>query len=285
MFERIYIELSDECGLKCSFCPHSSSPTRRGIMDIGFFEHIISQIAQGLGKLVFLHILGDPLVLKNLSSYLKIIKQYNLRAHIVNSGKFLHTQDFHTLLFAPVREIAFSLSAFVDNPRGFRDSYLQEILEFCSFSRKVKSEVFIHLRLQDYLLDASAPLLKEIAEFFGVADSRALRENLRLDYKTFFTITKHYEWNAKSPVQSNQFRLGKKPYCYGLIKQFGILSNGVVVPCCIDCFGEIALGDAHIQELRAILDSPKARSIKSYFKEGKALLPQCQKCGYVKVLR
>lgn len=299
MFERIYIELSDNCALECSFCPHSHNKTTRGVMKLAFFENLIAQIARDkLGRLIYLHILGDPLLLKDLDAYLEILRIYKISANIVTSGRFLENKNFSLLCGAPINQIAFSLSAFVDSPQSFRVRHLDRILKFCEFAHKEKSEVFIHLRLQD--LHYENPLAREMREqiktFFCLKDFAfqvfSDRKSARLAYKTFLSITPHYEWNARQEAlaQSEQksvagrFKGENRAFCYGLIKQFGVLSNGIVVPCCIDCFGEIALGDAKQDCLKAILSSSLAMQIAQSFRQGKALLPKCQNCDYAKTL-
>lgn len=301
MFERIYIELSDSCALECSFCPHSYNKTMRGVMELALFESLIAQIARDrLGKLVYLHILGDPLILKDLGAYLEILRVYKISANIVTSGRFLEDKNFSLLCGAPINQIAFSLSAFVDSSQSFKAGYLDKILKFCEFARKERSEVFVHLRLQD--LHCENPLAREMLEqikaFFGLKDftfqTFSDRKSARLAYKTFLSITPHYEWNAGQDLVQNEQKSTQKgvverlkiqkTFCYGLIKQFGILSSGVVVPCCIDCFGEIVLGDTKKDSLKKILSSPLVIQIAQSFKQGKALLPKCQNCGYVKTL-
>ena len=62
-FYKIYLELSDICHLKCSFCKPKKAV--RGLMPLALFDAITSQI-QNKTRLVSLHILGDPLCIDNL---------------------------------------------------------------------------------------------------------------------------------------------------------------------------------------------------------------------------
>ena len=257
-FDRIYIELSDICALSCSFCPHSEYKSRRGVMSVELFEEILRQITipKRLTKLVYLHILGDPLAVKNLDVYLGLLSRYGLVVDLVTSGKFLDSWDWDMLLKPPVHQIAFSLSAFWDAPQRFDANHLERILEFCAYHREIGSEVFVHLRVQD---DVWA----------------------RIDYKVFCTITRHHRWreDSKLGIESRD-----RLFCYGATRQLGILSNGVVVPCCMDCFGEIGLGDLHTQSLGEILDSALYRNIVAGFRQGVAYHPKCQRCDYVRNL-
>ena len=71
---------------------------------------------------------------------------------------------------------------------------------------------------------------------------------------------------------------------YLIVKQLGILSNGIVVPCCMDCFGEIGLGDLRAQSLGEVLDSALYREIVAGFRQGVAYHPKCQRCDYARGL-
>ena len=284
-FDRIYIELSDICALSCSFCPHSEYKSRRGVMSVELFEEILRQITipKRLTKLVHLHILGDPLAVKNLDVYLGLLSRYGLVVDLVTSGKFLDSWDWDMLLKPPVHQIAFSLSAFWDAPQRFDANHLERILEFCAYHREIGSEVFVHLRVQDkdrWHLEQSI-IAKTIAES---RESKWLDSDdvwARIDYKVFCTITRHHRWreDSKLGIESRD-----RLFCYGATRQLGILSNGVVVPCCMDCFGEIGLGDLHTQSLGEILDSTLYRNIVAGFRQGVAYHPKCQRCDYVRNL-
>ena len=74
-FYRIYIELTNICGLRCSFCPTKNRPDV--IMNLEFFEKIIQQ-AKNFTKDIACHVVGDPLRVSNLYDYLDIIYKYNI---------------------------------------------------------------------------------------------------------------------------------------------------------------------------------------------------------------
>ena len=73
---------------------------------------------------------------------------------------------------------------------------------------------------------------------------------------------------------------GDRLFCHGLGDHFGILSNGTVVPCCLDSDGIIALGNVFQEPLSDILSSPRARAIAEGFRQRKATEDLCRRCGY-----
>ncbi|WP_187879263.1 radical SAM/SPASM domain-containing protein [Helicobacter pylori] len=276
-FKKIYIELSDICGLQCSFCPNPKNI--RGVMPLELFEKICKEAAP-LTPIITLHVLGDPCKLKNLNRYLNAAKRFSLKVDLVTSGVYL--RDFETLLQDAIYQISISLDAGLDNHNKLNQHrYIQKILEFCHYKCEKNSEVFLNLRIQDGTLDKHQNLIKPFLESFECVSLEGLKSQgrVRLFKKSFLNIQKTFKWpNLNAPNPLNQE--SKIPYCYGLIKQIAILSNGVVVPCCMDTQAHISLGDLNHTPLKDILNSQKAMAIKTHFLKGEALELLCQNCSY-----
>ncbi|WP_165511686.1 radical SAM/SPASM domain-containing protein [Helicobacter pylori] len=276
-FKKIYIELSDICGLQCSFCPNPKNI--RGVMPLELFEKICKEAAP-LTPIITLHVLGDPCKLKNLNRYLNAAKRFSLKVDLVTSGAYLH--NFETLLQDAIYQISISLDAGLDNHNKLNQHrYIQKILEFCHYKCEKNSEVFLNLRIQDGTLEKHQNLIKPFLESFECVSLETLKSQgrVRLFKKSFLNIQKTFKWpnlNAQNPLNQES----KIPYCYGLIKQIAILSNGVVVPCCMDTQAHINLGDLNHMPLKDILNSQKAMAIKTHFLKGEALELLCKNCSY-----
>ncbi len=52
--------------------------------------------------------------------------------------------------------------------------------------------------------------------------------------------------------------------------QVAVLSDGSVVPCCLDAEGLVALGNIFNESFKNIIESPRAQAIKTGFKTGKS---------------
>ena len=68
--------------------------------------------------------------------------------------------------------------------------------------------------------------------------------------------------------------------CQGLRSQLAILSNGTVVPCCLDQEGDINLGNIFIDNLEEILNKTLTKEIISGFENKKIVHNLCKKCGF-----
>ena len=271
-FIRAYIEISDFCGLSCPFC--SAPKGRRGEMGLELFKKVCSEIAP-LSQSITFHLLGDPLYLPNFPIYLQIAKDHHLNVEIVTSGLYLSKFDKSLLLSPPIRQISISLSALETLKDEVKEKIIQETLELIATHQKLSSQTYINLRMHADKLNNT--LAQRLAEHFCVKNDLAEKARVRLAYKVFLVLTKSFEWvRAEEETQSGEVR--KK--CYGLLSQVGILSNGVVVPCCIDCDGGIDLGNIKDQSLEEILNSPRAIKIIEGFKSGIAIENQCKRCTY-----
>ena len=70
----------------------------------------------------------------------------------------------------------------------------------------------------------------------------------------------------------------KQLFCKALIKQIGVLSDGSLVPCCLDHDGDVVLGNLLHQSLEEILASPRAQALVEGFKHHTASEKLCQNC-------
>ena len=68
--------------------------------------------------------------------------------------------------------------------------------------------------------------------------------------------------------------------CQGLRSQIAILSNGDVVPCCLDQDAEIKLGNIFEENLNDILEKKLTNEIIKGFENHKVIHNLCKRCGF-----
>lgn len=282
-FYRIYIEITNVCGLSCSFCPTKNLPNRS--MDIDFFETLIIQ-AKAFTREIACHVVGDPLTQSNLHEYLDIIYKHGLKAMLTTSGYFLKKHPYSTLFHPCVKQINISLNSFNKNDTNIDfEQYLSPILDLCQEKLQQKKEnLFINLRIWNLDEKMSEEvfntlLFSKLNSTFDASLSlkdlkEQKRKSIRLGSKILVRFDTYFEWPS---LDNKTYGHGS---CQGLQSHIAILASGKVVPCCLDCDGIITLGDLHTQSLRDILRSKKSTAIISGFKEGKAIEELCQKCSY-----
>jgi radical SAM protein with 4Fe4S-binding SPASM domain len=271
-FQKVYIEITNICGLACSFCPTKTLPSK--IMPLSFFEEIVPQISH-FTKEIALHVMGDPLTLSNLQAYLDIALKHHLLVNITTSG--FHLKNHANLFHPSLKQINISLNSFNKNtPKMSFEEYMQTI--FNLYEKRKNEEIFINLRLWN--LDENnteESYNKEVFEaleaYFNIKiipDGKTFR----LAKKVLLHFDNYFEWPS---LQSEHF---SHSFCHGLSSQIAILCDGRVVPCCLDADGIMSLGNLHVNTLEEILHSKKAQDIINGFKEKKAVEELCQKCSF-----
>jgi len=276
-FKKVYIELTNICGLSCSFCPTKTLPT--STMSLDFFEKILTQL-QPYTKEITFHIFGDPLTLSNLLDYLDISKKYNFKVHLVTTGYYLENFDLNLFLHPAIKQINFSLNSFDKNDMNMTlQEYLEPILKLCDLKIQNKIESFINLRLwnldnQNQINSFNQNVFDILEQHFGIDLSQIDYNSIRLGYKVKLDFDKYFKWPSLDSIHNTN------NYCQGLDSHFGILSSGIVVPCCLDSFGVINLGNLHNQSLKNILNSKRVQNIVEGFKNNIAVEQLCKKCSY-----
>jgi len=281
-FYRIYIELTNVCGLRCSFCPTKALPNTT--MDLEFFESIIKE-AKGFTREIACHVVGDPLTLPNLEKYLDIIYKHKMKAMLTTSGYFMKKHAFETLFHPAVKQINVSLNAFNKNDTSITfEQYMQPILKLCHEKVKQKKELFINLRmwnLDEIMSEAkfNQELFELLEKAFNVTlDLKRLdpkeKKSIRLENKVLLHFDNYFEW----PSLNNQ-NYGHGT-CQGLDSHIGILANGDVIPCCLDNDAVMKLGNVKEQSLKEILYGKRATAMREGFKIGQCSEEMCLKCSY-----
>ena len=283
-FYRIYVELSNVCGLKCSFCPAKSLPSCK--MDLDFFADVISQCKNYTDEIAC-HLMGDPLTLSNLSSYLDIIHNYGLKSIITTSGYYINKHNFADIFHPSLKQLNISLNSYNKNDLtlSFKE-YIEPIMEICEYKISQNIDKFINLRLWN--MDESmsdkeynTKVFNILKDRFGInLDIQKIYQdkpkNIRIANKILLHFDEYFQWPSLSnPIYGH----GK---CLGLKSHIGILCDGRVVPCCLDDKGVIDLGNLKEKFLSDILNDKRAIDIKEGFKQNKAVEELCLKCSYKK---
>jgi len=277
-FHKVYIELTNICGLECTFCPTKTTQTQT--MTVDFFETILLQLKSYTKDIAF-HVFGDPLVLSNLEKYLDISHKHNFKVHITTTGFYLKNFDLNLFLHKAIKQINFSLNSYNKNEMGCElESYLKPMFELCDLKLSQKVHNFINFRLWN--LDDKNSEDKFNTDIFNLLSQKFDIDLSKIDYtkpkrlenQILIDFDKYFKWPSLNDTDTTN------GYCHGLSAQIAILANGTVVPCCLDSFGIIDLGNLHTKLLNNILFSKKSLDIVNGFKENIAVEELCQKCTF-----
>ncbi len=284
IFDRIYIEISNICNLQCNFCPEVLRPKK--MMSIENFENILTKI-KPYTKAVTLHVMGEPLAHPNFSSFITILEKVQIPLILTTNGTLLNRHEELLIKSSVIKQINFSLHSFFNNfPNKDITSYLKSIVHFSQSFTSTHPESFINYRLwnlqeqESHLELQNEKILSQLANYFSLGAIPPLvdvkkQKSFRLERHIKLHFDTEFEWpqlNSNSPSTHG--------FCYGLKNQLAILTEGTVVPCCLDKEAVINLGSIFDSDLNSLLMSDRAQNIINGFKKGVATEPLCLKCQF-----
>ena len=280
-FSRCYLEITNRCNLACSFCPKTSRSPRT--LSPAEFRLLAEKIRPYTDYL-YLHVLGEPLMHPQLEGLLDICRDLSFRVVITTNGTLLPAQETMLLSSPALYKINVSLHSFEANAPGDFGAYLSGCF---SFAKKAgEAGKLVDLRLWN--LDGETTrgqnaqndvILETLASFFP----RPWVQNtwgFRLCDRVFVHYAEKFDWPDLALEERSDCGT-----CRALKDQIAVLSDGTVVPCCLDHEGDIALGNLFSQNLPEILDDTPAKALLSGFSARKLSHPLCRRCGYAKRFR
>ena len=275
MLSKVYVEITNRCNLQCAFCPGTKRPHRD--MCPEEFSRLAPEI-QKVSRFVYFHVMGEPLFHPELSQMLDIAGQYGLRVILTTNGTLLPSRGTELLRHPALHKVNISLHSMEANGALSMDAYIRG----CGTFAKTAGNRDIICCLRLWNLDGEVPgmhrMNEQILEILHEIFPDPWAENskgFRLVPRVFLEWGQRFEW----PDTETQDR-GRVGFCQALRDQVGILSDGTVIPCCLDHEGEIALGNAFSEPLTQILNGSQARAIYDGFSRRQRVAKLCRHCGY-----
>ena len=271
-FKKVYLEISNICNLRCSFCP--GTKRRKQIMEEAEFTQILQKLHPWTDYLYF-HLMGEPLFHPHLERYLQLATNAGFRVILTTNGTLLEKHR-KMLLSSGVHKINISLHAFEANNLDMPfETYLDQCFRF---GQEAEGKMIISYRLwnEGGANQQNQQILSAMKGYFPgewVTESRGTR----IGQKIYLEHGDKFDWPDLSAEDQ-----GQRVFCYGLRDQLGILCDGTVVPCCLDHEGDIALGNLLKQEMDEILSSTRAKNLYDGFSRTVATEELCRKCGYAR---
>lgn len=272
MYARVYVEITNICNMHCSFCHGHSRPPRQ--MTQSEYARVLQQLA-GKTQYIYHHLMGEPLIHPLLPQFIQMAAEAGFHPMLTTNGTLLE-QLGDTILIPGLHKINISLHSFEQDALDAHISYLQKVAAFAK--KASEAGVIISLRLWNNGCDGGKnnTALRVLQEEFPgqwTENSKGFRIRDRL----FLEWGDRFVWPDQNAPDE-----GENIFCYGLKDHFGILSDGTVVPCCLDSDGVINLGNVFTEDLSDILASGRAQTIKEGFSRRKAAEDLCKRCGYAR---
>ena len=314
MIDRCYIEITNTCNLNCDFCPKHHRRKRQ--LSAGEFNLLTDRV-RGKVSFLYFHLMGEPLLHPLLPQFIRTANEKGFKTVLTSNGTLLHRclpllealphkiqlslhsheSNARGELAGYMQEVMqFSVQAAEKGTcmvlrlwnQGGRDKENEEVMRLIEqYVPKPWKERPDGFRLSDHLYlefdrkfewptagEKSEENLKNESE---EESENGLKENLKDGSKENLKDESEKESENESGEKSSK-KEKKQLFCKALIKQIGVLSDGSLVPCCLDHDGDVVLGNLLHQSLEEILASPRAQALIDGFKHHTASEKLCQNC-------
>lgn len=280
-FKKIYIEISGSCNLRCGFCPGAGRLPR--LMGPELFAAAVAGAAP-IAEQAYFHILGEPLAHPRFPEYVTLCSEKGLPVNITTNGTLLADDRVQTLLDPIVRQVSFSLHSLApDAPGQDIERYLADVFRFTRQAFRVRPDLYVNYRLWNLGAageGANAPIIGLVEREFGVELKRDVDVRWKKGRRVVNRLSMHFDTRFAWPSRSAPL-VSSLGTCRGLGDHFGILSDGTVVPCCLDWEGAAPLGDLKSRSLDEILGGGRSQAMARGFRENRLVEDLCRRCTYI----
>ena len=266
------MEITNICNMNCSFCHGHSRPARS--MTEAEYARVLEQL-RGKTQYIYHHLMGEPLCHPELQEFLRIAGDHGFRVILTTNGTLLASRG-QALIDARVHKVNISIHSFEEGSDADYVNYIDSCLDFAD--RASRAGIIVVLRLWNNGFDEGRNISTlELVRAKFPWDWQTEPRGIRIRNKLFLEHGDRFDWPDLGAADG-----GEAVFCHGLRDHFGILSDGTVVPCCLDHNGDIPLGNVFHQSVEEILNSPRAKAMRDGFSCRKATEELCRKCGYAR---
>lgn len=274
MLKRAYVEITNICNLRCSFCPGTRRPG--AYMSPETFRLLAEKLRPHV-RYLYLHVMGEPLLHPQLGDMLEISHELGFRVCLTTNGTLLGERGGPLLSAPALHKASVSLHAMEGNGAGDLAPYLEGVWRFAV--QAPERGVICALRLWNIggAEARNGEILNFLADKLGAwpLDLPQPRTgSWKLGERLYLEQAEKFDWPDLSAPE------GDVKFCLGLRDQIAVLVDGTVVPCCLDHEGDIPLGNLLEGDLAEILGSPRARAVYDGFSRGKPAEELCRRCGF-----
>jgi pyruvate-formate lyase-activating enzyme len=262
---RLVVEISNACNLRCVMCPRNTMTRKVEYMDFAFFESLIGE-NQDILEYVSLNGYGEPLLHPQLADMIDCCRKHGVGVGISTNCTLLDDNRARMLLEHPPDELTLAVD-------GLDAQHYERIRQGAHFETVMENVRGFLLRkgnaapfsiLQCIYMPETAQAAPRFRKFF---------RDLPYDAIRIRQLT--HSGRDKGTLFAND-----AGSCYWLWNEGMVLSSGVLVPCCQDVNGSLALGDLRATPLRALWSTGRISTLRQGHAAGKrGAVPVCRDCN------
>lgn len=289
MIDRCYIEITNTCNLDCHFCPKHHRK-RRQLSEEEF--DLLTDRVRGKVCFLYFHLMGEPLLHPLLPQFITMAREKGFKTVLTSNGTLLHRAM--ALLDTLPYKIQLSLHSHESNARGELSEYMDQVMRF-SIQAAGKGTCMVLRLWNQGGMDRENEEVMRLIEKCVPKPWKERPDGFRLCDNLYLEFGRKFEWpggggraasdesdgkqeESDGKLEASPSKSKQEYFCKALIKQIGVLSDGSLVPCCLDHDGDVILGNLFHQSLEEILASPRAQALVEGFRHHAATEPLCQSC-------
>lgn len=289
MIDRCYIEITNTCNLDCHFCPKHHRK-RRQLSEEEF--DLLTDRVRGKVCFLYFHLMGEPLLHPLLPQFVTMAREKGFKTVLTSNGTLLHRAM--ALLDTLPHKIQLSLHSHESNARGELSEYMDQVMRFSTQAAGKGTCMVLRLWNQGGM-DRENEEVMRLIEKYVPKPWKERPDGFRLCDNLYLEFDRKFEWpggggraasddsdgkqeESDGKLEASPSKSKQEYFCKALIKQIGVLSDGSLVPCCLDHDGDVILGNLFHQSLEEILASPRAQALVEGFRHHAATEPLCKSC-------
>lgn len=232
-----WIDIVRTCNLRCVMCPQSKGLSRRDAkMPMPLFRDIIDQICQNR-PLVKLYLSGEPLLHERLFDMIDYATAHNCTTMIHTNGTLLTEAVTEKLLASNLTSISISFDGCSPEiyeqlrPPARFDKVQSNIHRY--LQRRKANHRGPHCTIEIIRMRQTCDLIDDFVKRWKAAGADAVHVT---EYMTWLGSVE--DRRVQRPGTDEKYSPCEAPFRHGCI-----LSDGTVVPCCMDVNGKLPLGN------------------------------------------
>lgn len=274
----IWLEPTDRCNLKCVMCPSRLRPGKeRGFMELEVYRALIEEVSS-FATTIYLFLGGEALLHKDLFPMIRLARSRGIAVRLNTNATLLDRERAEMLIDSGLDYLSFSFDGYnAETYERIRigarfEPTLKNILDFLNL-KKARGAKRPYTVLETIVVRKGKQPKEEELAF------RELFRGLPLDE---FLLREFHAWRGLFRGAS-EFQLRERglaympcPYAWCAV---GVLRDGTVVPCCLDMWGDYALGKAGEKPLLELWNGELMRDLRRKLSSGRHReIPLCAGC-------
>lgn len=263
-FKKIYLEITNACNLSCSFCIKNQRPIK--YLTIDEFNTILKKIEPYTDYLYF-HVLGEPLIHPNINELIDIASK-NFNIQLTTNGYLIDRIADN----ANIRQVNISLHSYDSKYKVSIEKYMANI--FKAIDKLLKNNTYISLRLW-VTNNYQTQIVNLINQHYN-CEIDLSKQDFKINKYLYIKQFHEFIW----PDLNNNY-YNEEGSCYALRDHIGILSDGTIIPCCLDTKGIISLGNVYTDDIDTILNCKRVIMMQNNFNNHKKCEELCRHCSFL----